>query len=105
MRLTLQTYGVGSLDLQDLRDEIASFFEVMRSFPDMDPIDTMTALSAFTSRASQIRTNLIRAEDKQQQLFRTRELDPFINECDRQFKIWSRLLSARKLEWETSRGE
>ncbi len=107
MKVTLEDKdrGIGNLDLDALRLEINEYYEAMRSFENLDPIDILSRLSAFTSRASQVRFNLIKAESKQIQNFRTKELDPFIGECDRQFKVWSRLLSAYQLEWETSKGQ
>jgi len=105
MKVVLEERNVGSLELENLRVEINEYYETMRAFENMDPIDILGRISAFTSRASQVRFNLIKTENKTIQNFRTKELDPFINECDRQFKIWSRLLSAYQLEWETSRGQ
>jgi len=98
--------SVGSLDLDSLRGEIDEYYVAMRGFRENDPADNLVFISGFTARASQIRSNIVRVtEDRYIQNFRTKELDPFLTECDRQFKVWSRLISAFQLEWETSRGQ
>lgn len=95
-----------SLDVEGLRKEIDAYFVDMRNFNSNNPADNLVFLSGYTARASQIRTYVVRmTEDRYMQNFRTKEIDPFLTECDRQFKIWSRLISANQLEWETSRGQ
>jgi len=92
------------VDIETFRAEIDQYYEEMTTFAGMDPGVILMTISGYTARASQIRSHIVRDENKPLQLFRTREIDPFLTECDRQFKIWSRLISTRQLEWETSRG-
>ena len=105
MRLTLQD---DALDLQKLRSEMDGYFEMMQDFQMSDPRENLSRLSAFTARMSYVRTRIIRGEadggSKEAANFRTKELDPFISECDRQFKIWSRLVTVAQLDYELSRG-
>jgi hypothetical protein len=62
-------------------------------------------LSSFSARMSEIRSQIIRsAGGKAEESFRTKEVDPFLNECQFQFKIWSRLITYAQFDWETSRG-
>jgi len=96
---------VAQNDLTAWREEIDAYFEIMRSFEQYGMDEILKALSAMTSRASQIRSNVMRSEDRRTQSFRTRELDPFIAECDRQFKVWSRMLSIHSMDWEMSRKQ
>lgn len=92
----------GREDLEAWRQELDSFYEVMNIFA-QDEETIFYSLSAMTSRASQIRSQVVRQENKALQVFRTQEIDPFLKECDRQFKIWSRVLTISQFEWETSR--
>lgn len=92
-------------DLTAWRNEIDAYFDIMRQFEGYGVDEILKALSSMTSRASQIRSFAVRSEDRRTQSFRTRELDPFISECDRQFKIWSRMLSIHTMDWEMSRKD
>lgn len=101
-----ESHGAGDLSLDSIREELDEYYVLMRAFRQNDPADNLVFISGFTARASQIRSNIVRmTEDRRIQNFRTKELDPFLTECDRQFKVWSRLISAIQLEWETSRGQ
>ncbi len=102
MILELQTMTV---NIELLRKEMDSYYEVMQNFSTGDPRENLMQLSAFSSRMSHARTHIIRNGDgKVDANFRTKELDPFIAECDRQFKIWSRLITYSQHEYEMSRG-
>lgn len=93
----------GREDLEAWRGELDEFFEIMNDFGNNED-SIFHDLSAMSARASQIRTLVVRAENKALQVFRTQEIDPFLKECDRQFKFWSRVLTVSQHEWEiTSR--
>lgn len=97
------------MNLERLRSEMDGYYEIMQDFQVSDPRDNLQALSAFTARMSYVRAQIIRgllddgATDSAH--FRTKELDPFLSECDRQFKIWSRLITVAQFDYEVSRGE
>ena len=91
--------------LTDLEEEIDGYYDIMSEFGQMDSGAIMEYLSAFTARASMIRGQLIREDNRNLQTFRTKQLDPFIQECERQFKVWSRYISIRQFEWESSKGQ
>jgi len=86
------------------RREIDNFYVAMKQFPSNDGETILMSLSAFSARANEIRLALVRTETRQYTAFRTKEIDPFIEEVDRQFKVWSRFQSVRQMEWEVSRG-
>ena len=87
------------------REEMDSYYKLMETF-DSEPVDeVMRALASMTSRFSQIRSWIVRSESRAGTHFRTKEVDPFIEECDRQFKIWSRILSVQSMDWELSRRD
>lgn len=90
--------------LTDWRKEIDGFYAVMDTFSAMDPSDIFRSLSSMSSRMSYIRGQIVRSENRQWGNFRTKEIDPFIAECDRQFKLWSRCFTTATLDWEMSKG-
>lgn len=85
--------------------ELDGYFEEMYKFGDLEPDEIFRKLSAWTSRASYIRGQIVRINNKRMQWFRTQEIDPFITECDRQFKNWSRTFSVQSLDWNMQRGQ
>lgn len=92
-------------DLDRMREEIDGFFNLMNSFGSLDSSEIFQSLAAFTARASFLRSQIMRLpENRMMTNFRTKELDPFIEECDRQFKIWSRAFSVQSYEWEMTKG-
>lgn len=83
-----------------LRQEIDGYYSEMGTFDEDSPAIVFRKLAAMTARASFIRTRVVRAEAQNRAFtaFRTKELDPFLSECDRQFKVWSRYVSVLNLE-------
>lgn len=90
--------------LNAYRKEMDNFYKEMRNFHSEDPAVIFREIAAMTARFSHIRSQIVRAESKVWQNFRTKEVDPFIEECDRQFKIWSRAFSVQTLDWEMTKG-
>lgn len=86
------------------QQEFDSYYAAMRHFSDRDVTEIFMAVAAFSARACEIRSNLIRNESRRAAAFRTREIDPFLEACEFQFKVWSRLQSVRQMEVDLSRG-
>lgn len=94
-----------SQSIDDIRAELDDFYNTMASFGIDDSTEIFQNLAGFTARASFIRAKIMRMpENRALTNFRTKELDPFIDECDRQFKLWSRAFSVQSNEWEQTRG-
>ena len=91
--------------LSSWRAELDEYYNMMGQFESSNIDEIMRAIASMTSRVSQIRSTVVRNENRQTQSFRTREIDPFIEECDRQFKIWSRILSIHGMDWEMSKRD
>jgi CRISPR/Cas system-associated endonuclease Cas3-HD len=91
-------------DVSGWRKELDSNYLRMADFGSLDSREIFVMLAAFTSRASYLRSRIYRTENRVLNAFRTRELDPFIEECDRQFKIWSRVVSVDQSEWDKVKG-
>jgi hypothetical protein len=85
--------------------ELDGYYRQMYDFGKIEPDEIFRYLSAWTARASFMRSQIQRSESKMLQGFRTRQIDPFIEECERQFKIWSRVFSVQSLDYNMSRGQ
>jgi len=87
------------------REELVGYLEDYYSYRELDqPIEILKRLSAYSARARYMRNVCIRSGNKVASSFRLEEIDPFLNETEFQFKIWSRIASISSQEWEMSRG-
>lgn len=80
------------------RDEIFGYFERMHRFASKEQDEVFMDLAAFSARASEIRMRLMQIQSRAAQGFRTGEVDPFLSECDRQFRLWSRVFAVKELD-------
>lgn len=86
------------------RQELDDFYSIMAEFSGYEVDEILAHLSSFSARMSAIRTQIVRSESRSLNSFRTKEIDPFLEECDRQYKIWSRQQAVRQFDWEVTRG-
>lgn len=93
-----------TLVVGQLQAEVDSWYVAMRSFGEHDPSDIFMSLAGISARASELRTQVQRSDNRRLTAFRTRELEPALDEVDRQFKLWSRVQSVRDLEFRLSGG-
>lgn len=85
-----------------IRDELDGYFVTLKQLGAMEPDQVMYQLSAITARLSELRMHLCRHPGRRFDLLRTKELDPLIVECDRQYKFHSRIHAIRTFDWEVS---
>lgn len=85
--------------------EIDGYYLDMAVFGQQEADEIFMKLSAWTARASHIRSQINRSESKVLQNFRIKQIDPFLEECDRQFKVWSRAFAVQSLDWNLQRGQ
>lgn len=90
--------------LPSMRAELDQSYAAMREFDAGDVVDIFMHLAAFSARASELRTRIVRVDNRRLNAFRSRELDPFLEEVDRQFKVWSRIQAVRQMEADLTRG-
>lgn len=88
----------------DWRCELDGYYLVMQTFCALDPHSVFMRLSAFSARVSEMRSQLARDDSRRALALRTREVEPFLDECDRQFKFHSRALTITELEFKISGG-
>lgn len=91
-------------DISGWRDELDHYFLSMQQFAQCEVDEIFMTLAGFSARASEIRSRLVRMQTRVSQSFRTQEIDPFLEECDRQFKLWSRVQAVREMDFKLSYG-
>jgi len=93
-------------EILKLRDELDSYYTRIVVLHE-EPLDeALRVLSSISARVTQIRSEIMRAGDHRQlQHLRTGELDPLLQQIDRQFKFVSRLISMSELDWNMARGQ
>lgn len=95
----------GSID--SVRQEIDDAFADMKQFHQFEPDQVMRMVMGHTARLSEIKVRIMRIEDfaREWKPIRVREVEPALEELDRQYTIASRLHSVRELDWKIEAGE
>lgn len=96
--------AAASLDVSIAREEIETYFVTISQFPHMDMAEVLLNIAAMSARAAELRQRFVRDASQRSQAFRTRELDPFLDALDLQFRIYSRVASVRQFEWDMAKG-
>lgn len=87
-----------------IREELDHYMERMQAFGQLEPDEIYIILSSFTARATEIKVQLSRTDTARANAIRNREIEPFLIECDRQFKYYSRIQTSRELDFKISGG-
>lgn len=86
------------------REEISDCYQILKVLVDMDPSDAFRHLSQFSARASEMRSLISVREGREQANFRIKVIDPFLDECDRQFRINSRIQAVKEMDAKLAGG-
>lgn len=86
----------------EYKAEVDTYYRVLKMLTEMTPVEVFNCLSAFSARASEMRTRLFRVDNNRANAFRTREIEPLIEEIDRQFRVHSRIMSYKEFEMKLS---
>jgi hypothetical protein len=84
--------------------ELDEYLLEMFALPELDLGDVFSRLAAISARLTAMRIHCVRSETRLLAALRTRQIDPLLEEVDRQFKAWSRQFAVRQHEWEISKG-
>lgn len=90
--------------LQALRDELDGYYKAVKTFSEQEPDVVLQQIAGYSARLCELRALLQRNGSIKANQFRTREVDPLMEQLDFQFKIASRLLSAREFDFRLSGG-
>lgn len=85
-------------DLDALRAEVDRYYVRVRDLGTLESSEIFMDLAAITGRLSEMRKDVYRQTGRLYTAFRTQEIDPLLEECDRQFKFFSRAFSAVELD-------
>lgn len=91
--------------IEALRSELDGYYAMARKWAHLEPDVVLMELSAITARLTEVRAHLNRDNGQRANRLRISEIDPLLEECDRQFKIHSRLIAMHQLDWEVARGQ
>lgn len=95
----------GSID--SVRAEVDDAFADMKTFHNREPDEIMRMAAGHSARLSELRVKIMRIEDFRQEWrgVRQRDVEPALEELQRQFTVASRLHSVRELDWRMESGE
>lgn len=90
-----------------VRGEIDDAFADMRDFYTKEPDEVIRMCSGHSARLSELRVRIQRVEDfrREWRSVRTREIEPALEELERQYASASRLHSIRELDFRLSGGQ
>jgi hypothetical protein len=91
--------------LDDYREELIGYLKEIYDFKDeyQDTKEIIMKIAAFSARARWLRSVIIKSPLQKDIRFRIDILDPFLEETQEQFKMWSRIASIAQFEWEQSK--
>ena len=91
---------------EQIEGELDAILVTIRGFWTQEPDQTMAEIAAITARLTELEVLLHRVEarDRRYKQIRTMQVQKILDECDRQFKIASRLVEVRRQDIENLRG-
>ena len=87
-----------------IQNELNDYLRRLQLLNSLPPVEVFQTLSAASARLAEIRNHLVRTDNRRYTALRTKEVDPLIDEVDRQFKFHSRIASVRQMEWDATTG-
>lgn len=95
---------LGSRD--QIEGELDAILVTIRDFYTQEPDQVMASVAAITARLTELEVLLHRVEarDRRYKQIRTMQVQKILDECERQFKIASRLVEVRRQDIESLRG-
>lgn len=94
---TLQSRST-AMDVELWRKEVYEYLEQLAGISQFPPDEVFTRLSAWTARLTEMKIRLSNSDLQKNRAFVNRVIEPFIEECERQFRYHSRKQSTQELE-------
>lgn len=88
--------------VRTIQTELNDYLRRLQSLNSLPPVEVFQTLSAVSARLAEIRNHLVRTDVRRYTALRTKEVDPLIDEVDRQFKFHSRIQAVRDSEMRLS---
>lgn len=99
------TRPTGPSTVEVIQSEIDKYTEEMAGFPNMEPGEVFLYLSAWSARMTELKIQLSRSGSQKAKSLVSREVDPLLEEIERQFRFHSRLQATRDWELKLSGGQ
>jgi hypothetical protein len=95
------------LSISQVRQEIDDAFDDIKTFHTREPDEVFRLVSGHSGRLAELRGRAQRVEDRAAiwKQLRTREIEPALDELNKQFQIASRLLAVRDLDFRMEGGK
>lgn len=90
--------------LEQWRKELAGYLGEAKGLADEDPDEAMRWMASTSARVCEIRDQSWDMRSPKAAQLRSRHIDPFVDEIDRQFKIASRRFATAEHELRMTRG-
>lgn len=105
--LEVRRHGQGSVDdaFDVVQAELDDYYVRLKGLNALPSTEVFQTLSALSARVSEMRSRLIRLDARRPTALRTKQVDPLLEEIDRQFKFHSRIVAMRQFEWDASKGQ
>lgn len=87
-----------------IRDELDSYFVTLKRLNSIPPEEVFAFLSGVSARLVEVRGQCWRSESRRLSGLRVHEVEPLLEEIDRQFRIHSRIQSVRQFELDMVRA-
>lgn len=91
--------------VENLSAELSEYYQDLKTLTQKDAVTVFQTLSALSARVSEMRSQCARQDGIRTNAFRTKQIEPFLEECDRQFRTHSRIQAIREMEFKLSKGE
>lgn len=89
---------------EHVEGELDLVMRTIRTFWELEPDQTMRTIAALSARLTELAVHLHRLEGRREwKQVRTLQVERILLECDRQFKIASRMLEVRRQDLDLSR--
>ena len=104
---TTVVYPEVGLSIAGVRTEVDDAFDDIKTFHQREPDEVFRLVSGHSARLAELRGRSYRIEDRAPvwKAIRTREIEPALDELNKQFQIASRLLSVRDLDYRMEAGK
>jgi hypothetical protein len=87
------------------QEEIDGYLVELRRLTSKTPEQVFIVLSGISARLVELRVQTFRSTSRRLAALRSHEIDPLLDQCDRAFRLHSRLQSVRSLDWELAKGQ
>ncbi len=84
--------------LAALRAEIDGYHARIRSFERLETAEVFLQMSGISARMCEVRAQLFRSTSRHADRLRREEVDPLVEELDRQFRLHSRVEAIRQID-------